>query len=173
MGKYQEGFNRPILVWLIREAKRNEIFYANKNLPSGSPLLWINDDVSYKTRGRRKTICDIATLAKINGNDQVRVHSNGLVYGDDKFRLNDLDLLPPDISVEKAKLCTNDTDIYFQSENSPFSNFFVTKFAYHRKHTGSIWRGSCSANHVKVIERWLERWHRHQRWWWRGSSLCF
>lgn len=132
VGKYQDGYNRPVLARLMKEAKRNEILYArnnvNKNLPPGSSLLWINDDVSEETRRMRKTIRDIATLAKINGDEGIRVHSDGLIYGDDKYRLNDLDLLPSNISVDKAKSRTSDDDIYFQGEHSPFSNFFPATF---------------------------------------------
>lgn len=132
VGKYQEGSCRPILVRLMKEAKRNEILYArnnvNKNLPRGATLLWINDDVSEETRRMRKTIRDIATLAKLNGDEGIRVHSDGLIYGDDKYRMSDLDLLPSNISVEKAKSRTSEADIYFQGEHSPFSNFFPATF---------------------------------------------
>lgn len=132
VGKYQEGYTRPILVRLNHESKRNQILYnpmnVNKNKPPNTPLVWINDEVSDETRRLRKTVRDIASLAKINGNEGLKVHSDGVILDNDKFHLNDLDLLPPRLSVDKSKSRTDDTDIFFQGENSPFSNFYTAKF---------------------------------------------
>lgn len=132
VGKYQEGYTRPVLVRLVHESKRNQILYnrtkVNKNKPPNTPLVWINDEVSDETSRLRKTVRDISTLAKINGNDNIKVHSDGVILDNDKFHLNDLDLLPPRISVDQAKSRTDETDIFFQGENSPFSNFYTAKF---------------------------------------------
>lgn len=91
-------------------------------------MIWVNDDVSEETRAHRKTVRDVAALAKHLGNNNIKVHGDGLVIGPNKYRHDKLDLLPPNLSVSKAKLRDEDTGIYFQGENSPYSNFYNSRF---------------------------------------------
>lgn len=129
IGNYKDGYTRPILVRFQKEAKRNAILYnrANINRNKTSNFIWVSDDISEETRRYRKTVRDIAALANINGTQNIKVHGDGLILDGVKYRHNDLDLLPPALSVEKAKTRENDTDIYFQGESSPFSNFYHSK----------------------------------------------
>lgn len=55
--------------------------------------------------------------------DNVKIHGDGLVIGDNKYKHHDLDLLPENLSIQKAKTRRDGNDIYFQSEFSPLSNF--------------------------------------------------
>lgn len=130
IGPYREGSTRPILVRFTTEAKRNAILYncmqINRN--KSSNFVWINDDISDTTRRYRKTVRDIATLANLNGIQNIRVHGDGLIVENTKYRHNELDLLPPALSIEKAKSRETDSDIFFQGEFSPFSNFHPSKF---------------------------------------------
>lgn len=131
IGKFKEGTTRPILIRFIREGKRNSIFYnranINKNRARGDPLLWLNDDISDETRRHRKTVRDIAALAK-QEDITVRVHDDGIIVDNNKYRHIDLDLLPTKISIEKAKSRDEPTGIYFQSEKSPYSNHYPSRF---------------------------------------------
>lgn len=127
LGKHKQGSTRPVIVKFLREYKRNLILYNRANLNRNSnSLIWINDDVSDYTRRQRKTVRDIAAYAKSIGQSDLRVHSDGLVIGNGKYKHQDLDLIPPHLSIENAKQPSNDTDLYFQSEYSPLSNFFYS-----------------------------------------------
>lgn len=54
----------------------------------------------------------------------IRVHGDGLVVGEGIYRHRDLDILPFDLSLGKAKTREEEQDIFFQGEYSPLSNFF-------------------------------------------------
>lgn len=130
IGKFETGQIRPVLVRFLKESKRNAILYGRNNVNknrapnSKAAYIWINDDVSDMTRRNRKNVRDIATSAKYQGMDNIRVHGDGLVVGEGKYRHRDLDLLPPDLSLGKAKTREEGEDIFFQGEYSPLSNFF-------------------------------------------------
>lgn len=132
VGKFREGLTRPVLIRFLKEGKRNSILFnrnnINKNKAQNDPLIWLNDDVSEETRAHRKTVRDIAALAKHLGNDSVKVHGDGVIVGSNKYRHDELDLLPPNLSVTKAKSRDEDTGIYFQGEQSPYSNFHNSRF---------------------------------------------
>lgn len=130
IGAYKEGFTRPVLVKFIKESKRNAILYNRNvlNMNKTSNFIWINDDTSDETRRNRKTARDVAALAKLSGNENVKIHGDGIIVNGTKFKHTDMDLLPPEISVDKAKTRESEDDIYFQGEHSPLSNFFPTRF---------------------------------------------
>lgn len=130
IGQYHKGTNRPILVRFVREGVRNSILYNRNNINNGktSHFIWINDDVSDFTRRQRKTTRDITALAKINGEESIRVHGDGLIVGDTKYKHTDLDLLPPHLSIEKAKSRSDEDCIYFQGESNFLSNFYPARF---------------------------------------------
>lgn len=133
IGKFKEGQIRPILIRFMKEGKRNTILYnranLNKNKLRDDPLMWINDDVSEDTRRKRKAVRDIATLAKRKGIPGLKVHGDGLIYNNCKYKHEDLDLLPPDISLSQAKSREEESGIYFQGEASPYSNFYNARFS--------------------------------------------
>lgn len=125
IGKFKHGSTRPVLVKFIREYKRNLILYNRANLNRNSnSLIWINDDVSDFTRRQRKAVRDIAAHAKNIGQTDLKVHGDGLVVGSGKYKHQDLDLLPPHLNLSTAKQPFDDSDLYFQSEYSPLSNFY-------------------------------------------------
>lgn len=127
IGKFRTGHCRPVQVRFLRESKRNAILYGRNNVNknrapnSRTPLIWVNDDVSDVTRRCRKNVRDIATLARQQGEEGVRIHGDGLVVGDGKFRHKDLDLLPVNLALDKAKTREESEDIFFQGELSPMS----------------------------------------------------
>lgn len=128
IGKFKSGSIRPVMVRFFSESKRNSILYNRANLnKDAEKLIWINDEVSDLTRRNRKITRDVATLAKQQGVDNVRVHGDGVVIDGRKYKHCDLDLLPEELSVDKAKTRVESEDVYFQSENSFLSNFFPCK----------------------------------------------
>lgn len=126
VGKNKPNFTRPVQIRFLSHSKRDAIlfnrFNINKN-PTDSPL-WLTDEVSDITRRNRKTAKGVALQATSLGITNVKVHSDGIIIGESKFKLYDLDLLPPLLTAASAKTLHTNDDIYFQSEMSPFSNFF-------------------------------------------------
>lgn len=126
VGRHKQGTIRWVLVKFLRESKQNLILYNRANLNRNTnSLIWINDDVSDLTRRQRKTVHDIATYAKSICQTDLKVHGDGLVVGNGKYKHQDLDLLPPHLSIANAKQPSNESDLYFQSEYSPLSNFYL------------------------------------------------
>lgn len=132
IGKYKEGGVRPIRVRFNKEGKRNTILYnrvnINKNKAREDPFLWLNDDVSDETRHNRKAVRDVAALAQTQGCKAIKVHGDGIIIDNNKYKHSDLDLLPPKLSLTKAKSRDESTGIYFQGKYSPFSNHYQSRF---------------------------------------------
>lgn len=130
VGKGKPNFIRPVLIRFKVQSKRDAVlynrFYLNTN-PDNIPL-WLNDEVSDLTRRNRKTAKGVALQANSLGIENVKLHSDGIIIGDSKFKLHDLDLLPPLLTAASAKTLYTTDDIYFQSELSPFSNFYPSLF---------------------------------------------
>lgn len=126
MGKSRSNFIRPVQIRFFSQSKRDLILYNRFNIHKNPthPPLWINDEVSDLTRRSRKTAKGVALQANSLGIDNVKLHSDGIIIGDSKFKLYDLDLLPPLLTAASAKTLHSCDDIYFQSELSPLSNFF-------------------------------------------------
>lgn len=125
IGKHKQGATRPVLVKFLHESKRNLILYNRANLNRNTnSLIWINDDVSDHTRRQRKTVRDIAAYAKSMGQTDLKIHGDGLLVGNGKYKHQDLDLLPSHLSIANAKQPAYESDLYFQSEYSPLSNFY-------------------------------------------------
>lgn len=130
VGKGKPNYIRPILIRFHTQSKRDAILFNRYNLnnnPDQNPL-WLNDEVSDLTRRNRKTAKGVAFQANSLGIPNTKLHSDGIIIGDSKFKLRDLDLLPPLLTAASAKTLHSDNDIYFQSELAPFSNFFPSLF---------------------------------------------
>lgn len=131
IGKQNHATPRPIIIRFVKQSKRDAILYnrmnLNKSLENTGPL-WLNDEVSDITKRNRKTVRDVADHAKSLGIEDIKIHGDGLLIGTTKIKHQDLDLLPPLFTVACAKTIHTDQHIFFQSEASPFSNFFPTRF---------------------------------------------
>lgn len=129
VGKQYSNGIRPVLIRFSTQSKRDSFlfnrFNMNKN-PEDSPL-WLNDEVSDLTRRSRKIAKGVAQQANVLGVENVKLHSDGLILGEGKFKFFDLDLLPPLLTAESAKTLQLGNDIYFQSHLSPFSNFHPSR----------------------------------------------
>lgn len=129
VGKHREGYIRPIIVRFLRLSKRNAILYNRANLSkiNPSPLVWVNDDTSDQTRRSRKSVRDVVTLAKTIGIQDTKIHGDGVIIENIKYKHQDLDLLPNHLSLAKAKSRSDDIDLFFQGEHSPLSNFYPAR----------------------------------------------
>lgn len=131
IGKQTHSGPRPIIIRFLNQSKRDAILFnrmnLNKNTPNEKPL-WLNDEVSDITKRNRKTVRDVVDHAKSLGVEEIEIHGDGLVIGTIKIKHQDLDLLPPLFTVSCAKTIHSDQHIFFQSEVSPFSNFFPARF---------------------------------------------
>lgn len=95
-------------------------------------------DVSDETRASRKTVRDIAALAKQQGVNNLKIHGDGLIVGTNKYRHDELDLLP------------------HQSEKSETKKRgFVSKgnIALIRTFTGHVFR----TNKARPMNAWSKR----------------
>lgn len=126
VGKQFPNHIRPVLIRFNKQSKRDAFLFNRFNLnknPRDEPL-WISDDISDHTRPARKLAKGFADQATSLGIDSVKLHSDGIIIGESKFKLHDLDLLPPLLTAASSKTLSINDDIYFQSELSPLSNFF-------------------------------------------------
>lgn len=130
IGKHNPNFIRPVLIRFNKQSKRDAFLFNRFNLNTNHEEypLWINDDVSDFTRRNRKVAKGVALQATSLGIENVKLHSDGIIIGDSKFKLQDLDLLPPLLTAASSKTLHFEDDIYFQSELSPLSNFFPSPF---------------------------------------------
>lgn len=101
IGTYKDGHTRPVLVKFLKESKRNAVLYNRQYLNANKTFnfIWVNDDISDETRRNRKTTRDVAALANLNGIRDIRVHGDGLIIDNIKYKHNELDLLPTNLSV--------------------------------------------------------------------------
>lgn len=128
VGKFRPGQVRPVLVKFTREGLRNEVLFNRNKINKNSNItVWLNDDVSEITRRHRKNARDVATLARQNGINNIKTHSDGLVIDDKKYRFSDFELLPSSLKLGKAKNRDEGEDVFFQGEHSPLTNFFPLK----------------------------------------------
>lgn len=101
LGKFKQGNSRSILVRLQHIGLRTSIFHNKAKINQNSPTrIWVNDDVSDITQSHRKQVRDVVYLAKQNGIMNIKIHTDGVIIDDKKFHHADLDLLPPNISLE-------------------------------------------------------------------------
>lgn len=112
IGKPKPDGPRPIIIRFVKQSKRDAILYnrinLNKNSEGASPL-WLNDEVSDITNRNRKTVRDVAENAKNLGFNDIKIHGDGLIIGTAKIKHQDLDLLPPLLTVACAKTIQTET----------------------------------------------------------------
>lgn len=128
LGKFNPQSKKPrqVMIKFKDQNLRNDVLFS-KGLLKGKQAfrrIWINDDVSEGTRKLREEARTINLYCKEQGIPNTKVHGDGIIVNDKKFKLNELKTLPANISLEKAKTVKRENHIYFQSEASKFSNFY-------------------------------------------------
>lgn len=117
---------RQIMIKFKCQALRNDVLFNKGQLKGKEAFrrVWINDDVSEGTRKLREEARTVNLLCKEQGITNTKMHGDGIVINDKKFKLNELKSLPENQSLEKAKTIQRGSRIYFHSECSKFSNFY-------------------------------------------------
>ena len=117
--------NRPriIMINFANTQSRNNFYYARSRLGKSREYrgIYLNDDVSNLTARHRDEFRAVAALARAKG-DEVRVHGDGVIINQIKYRHEDT--LPDKYSIDKAKVVEVNGQIYFQSEHAHLSNFY-------------------------------------------------
>lgn len=134
VGKYQQqqtarGYPprpRPILVTFSSVDVRNDLYYARtklKGVANQYKNIYINDDICLETRRARDDYRSVAAVAKTAGHS-VRIHSDGVIINERKYRHDETHLLPEGCTLEDAKTIVKGGEIYFHSQHSFLSNFY-------------------------------------------------
>lgn len=148
MGKPNATHTRPRTIMIKYKSKsaRNKMFYNRSKLANISSKqtngrvnkIWLNDDIGVQTARRRDDLRVIAELCKTKGNEGVRVHSDGLIINNKKTRINDLDQLPEEYSLNKARTLTRDGHTHYSSRHSPLSNLYTCNLTVKGQHFSSV-----------------------------------
>lgn len=131
LGKHKPGAPRTVLIKFIKQSKRDAILFSRANLnkesngPNDTNLIWLNDDVSDITRRNRKLVRDVANQALDIGVENVKIHGDGIVIGNGKFKHRDLDLLPPPFSLPQMPKPFTRILMYFSRVNIHNSQIFI------------------------------------------------
>ena len=129
LGKKYENAKRPrtIMVKFTSESKRNDLYYNKAKLRGNKDYerIWLNDDVCENTRRQRENMRSVSKLAK-RLDIEHKLHSDGIIIGGNKIKLDETDRLPDIISLDKAKTIEVRGEIFFHSEHSPLSNMYET-----------------------------------------------
>lgn len=169
IGKNPTG-NRPrtIMVKFVTKEPRNRLYFNRMKLNTkrddgNRSKIWINDDITAGTARQREELRSIADLCRDKGEENVKVHTDGIIVRNRKFKSDSLTALPPGLTLQQAKTVNRDGQIYFQSKHSPLSNLYPCHLTVDGTHYSSAEQAiQCSkANCVndqqaaKII--WAER----------------
>ena len=106
IGKKHENAKRPrsIMVKFISESKRNDIYYNKVKFRGNKEYgkIWVNDDVCESTSRKRENMRSVSKLAKRQDRDH-KFDSDRIIIRGNNIRLDETDILPDVISLEKAK----------------------------------------------------------------------
>ena len=116
---------RPILVTLRSIQDRNVYYYARSKLMKSDQFrnIYLNDDVTATTHKMRDDFRSVAALARDEGFN-VKIHGDGIVLNDRKYKYNEINLLPTNVTIAKAKTVKIGEGVFFHSEHSFLSNFY-------------------------------------------------
>ena len=100
---------------------------SKHKLPVG---IYANEEYPIHMKRTRDKLLPILRLAKSQPAywEKSRLDGDALLINGTKYTIADLDRLPPELGAYKAAEETNDTNIVFSGELSPYSNFHPCKF---------------------------------------------
>lgn len=144
IGRVQTGKRpRTIMVRFVTRESRNKLYFNrtklnNQNGDHGNTnKLWINDDITSTTARQREELRSIADLCKVKGENDVKVHTDGIILRNKKIKMDNLTTLPKDLTLEKAKTVKRDEQVYYQSQHSVLSNMYPCHIVLDAKHYSS------------------------------------
>lgn len=169
IGKSLNG-NRPrtIMVKFTAKEPRNRLYYKRMKLnttkdETSRNKIWINDDITANTARQREELRSIADLCKEKGETEVKVHTDGIILRNRKFRMDSLTALPSNLSLPCAKTVNRTGHIYFQSQHSVFSNLYPCHVTVEGKHYSSAeqafqcMKAECANDKQTAHRIWTER----------------
>lgn len=143
IGKSPSG-NRPrtIMVKFTTKEPRNRLYFSRTKLNTingdgNRSKIWINDDITASTARQREELRSIADLCREKGEAEVKVHTDGIIIRNKKFRIDSLSALPSDLTLKQAKTVTRQGQVYFQSQHSVLSNLYPCQLTIAGKHYSS------------------------------------
>lgn len=116
---------RPVMITFTNVQARNMFYFARNKLKGSATYdkIYLNDDVNNETRKARDDYRSVAALARTMGST-VKIHSDGLVIDNRKYKHTEPESLPDKYSLERAKAVRINDEILFHSEHTCLSNFF-------------------------------------------------
>lgn len=133
IGKAPNGTRpRTIMVRFTTREARNRLYFSRTKLNernqgrdnATTSKIWINDDITPNTARQREELRSIAELCKSKGEADVKVHTDGIILRNKKYKMDDLTSLPNDLTLADAKTITRGDQVYFQSQHSVLSNLY-------------------------------------------------
>ena len=122
---------RPIVIQLSLQRLKGDVFRCvNKlrNLPKWKGIT-VADDRSQEQQSRQSDLCAVHTLARLNGLT-TRIKGDRLVIDETSYMHSQLNQLPHDLSLSKAKTVRVRGRIAFQGKHLYLSNFYQAQFEY-------------------------------------------
>ena len=125
---------RPIIVELYDASFKYEVFKNLKNMAGKEKWrnIYINDDLTADQSSKMKDMRSINGYARSVGME-TKIRGTKLFVKDKKFGLNELDKVPEEIGIEKAKTIEVNGAVIFQGHHSYLSNMSESKFEYEGK----------------------------------------
>ena len=132
---------RPIIISFIRVNDKSAIFKGLKNLRDQEKWkgVSIGDDLTDTQRNQVRDMLALSAYARSKGYNST-VKGNLLLFEGTKYKFEELDQLPIDITLSKAKTIEVDggKGLAFQSHHSPLSNMYACHVTYEGRHFGSV-----------------------------------
>ena len=127
---------RPIVVRFKQFGDKIQVYKHLKNLKGVEKWdkVFVNDDLTELQQNQQRDLRALSAYARTRGYDSA-VKANCIFVDNRKYAYRELDRLPQDLTLEKAKTieCLGGEGIAFQSQHSPLSNMYPCNFTYKGK----------------------------------------
>ena len=128
VGKPQTNRPRPLLVAYVKCSSRDQMLRSKGNLSRHTDLsrIWIREDANPTIRSQQD---DVRNIVKIASDHQIKATAKGakLLYNGRLYSHRELNQLPDQISLARAKTRVETNFIAFKGPDSPLSNMHKCK----------------------------------------------
>ena len=111
-----------IIARFERFKDKDRVWRARRNLKGSN--IWIEEDFPKEIRQRRQVLQPIYLQALKTPDVKASLIEDRLIVNNQTFTVENLQQLPPALSLEKSSLAVRGDQIFFYSRSSPLSNFF-------------------------------------------------
>ena len=125
---------RPVIVQFYDESFKYEIYNNIKNMVGKDKWrnVYINDELTADQTNKMKNMRAISGYARSVGME-TKIKGTSLIVDGKKFTLDDLDCVPEEITIEKAKNIEINGALIFQGHHSVLSNMSHSDIVYEGK----------------------------------------